>query len=114
MHGDIQGHMHLRRRAHRGNSVHYVYPSSERLIKLVDAIMYVVGIVGPFVSIPQLIEIYGKGNAQGISVITWIGYCVLTALWLLYGLVHREKPIIITQALWLIVNVAIVVGAIIY
>lgn len=76
--------------------------------------MYIVGIVGPLVSIPQLIEVYGRHNVQGISVSTWIGYTVLTALWLFYGIVHRERPIITTQCLWLMVNVAVVIGAILY
>lgn len=76
--------------------------------------MYGVGIVGPLVSIPQLIEIYVRHNVQGISVLSWTGYAVLSVLWLAYGIVHREKPIILTQFLWLLVNVAVIVGAILY
>lgn len=113
-HGDIQGHMHLRQRARRPHSVRHAYPSSNRFIRTIDSVMYIVGIIGPLVSIPQLIEVYGRHNVTGISVSTWIGYTVLTALWLLYGLVHHEKPIITTQILWLIVNVAIVIGAVMY
>jgi uncharacterized protein with PQ loop repeat len=76
--------------------------------------MYVVGIVGPLVSIPQLIEIYAHHQVQGIAISTWIGYTVLAAIWLMYGILHREKPIIVTQSLWLLINSSVVVGAILY
>jgi uncharacterized protein with PQ loop repeat len=114
MNGDIHGHIHLRRRAHRGNSVHYAYPSSNHFIKMMDRMMYAVGIIGPLVSIPQLIEIYARHNAQGISILSWTGYAFLSALWFVYGVVHREKPIILTQFLWLLVNLSVIVGAALY
>lgn len=106
--------MHLRKRARRPHAVLHAYPSSNRLIRFVDGVMYVMGIIGPLVSIPQLIEIYIRQNAEGISVSTWLGYVFLTALWLVYGIVHRERPIILTQVLWLIVNILVVIGAILY
>ena len=114
MNGDIGGHIHMRRRAHRANSVHFAYPSSNRFIRRLDIFMYAVGIIGPIVSIPQLLEIYVKHNAEGVSVLTWGGYAVLSTIWLLYGLVHREKPLIMTHALWLMVNLLVAIGALIY
>jgi len=114
MHGQAHQHMHLRQRAHRTNSVRYAYPSSNTFVRVVDAIIYVISIIGPFVSIPQLVEIYGKGNTAGVSLPTWIGYTVLTAIWLVYGTVHHERPIIIAQSLWLVFNALVVVGVIIH
>jgi len=113
-HDEVQWHMHLRRRAHRGNSIKHAYPSSSPLIRRVDTLMFVVGIIGPLVSVPQLIKIFGEHTVSGISIASWFGYIGLTLLWLLYGLVHKERPIIITQALWLVVNIVTVIGAIIY
>lgn len=113
-HSEIPAHMHLRQRARRAHSVHYAYPSSNRFIKRLDGLMYFVGIIGPLVSIPQLIEIYDKRSAEGISVLTWAGYTVMGLFWLAYGVVHREKPIIITQCLWLVMNGAILIGALLY
>lgn len=113
-HADVERHMHLRKRARRPHAVLHAYPSSNRLIRFVDGVMYVVGIIGPLVSIPQLIEIYIRHNANGISVATWTGYVFLTVLWLVYGIVHRERPIILTQTIWLVINIAVVIGAILY
>lgn len=113
-HGDIQGHIHLRQRARRLHAVRHAYPSSNRSIRLLDGIMYGAGVVAPLVSIPQLLEIYKNHNAAGISVLTWSGYTLLSVLWLTYGVVHREQPIIVAHALWLLVNVLVVIGAILY
>lgn len=114
MNGDIHEHMHLRRRAHRPNSVHYAYPSSNRLVRLIDGIMYVVGVVGPLVSIPQIMEVYVRQNVEGLSMLSWTGYSFLSAFWVVYAILHREPPLIITQLLWFCINVSVVFGIILY
>jgi uncharacterized protein with PQ loop repeat len=104
-------HQHLRKRIIKNNES---YPSPNRLVHFVDSLIYIAGIIGPLVSIPQLMDIWIDKNAGGISVFTWIGYCVLTFIWLVYGYVHHEKPIIITQYIWLFINIAVTIGAILY
>lgn len=66
--------MHLRQRARRPHSVTHAYPSSDRFIRFLDAVIYGAGAIAPLVSIPQLLEIYKNHNASGISVLTWSGY----------------------------------------
>ena len=70
--------------------------------------------MGPIVTIPQLIEIWLNKNASGVSVISWIAYLVGAMFWLFYGLVHREKPIIFTYGVWIVIDILIVIGTIIY
>jgi len=61
-------------------------------------------VIGPFSAIPQVVEIWLGKNATGVSVTSWLLYIVLAIIWLFYGIVHKEKPIIINS----------VAGAIIY
>jgi MtN3 and saliva related transmembrane protein len=105
-------HLHKRMRA-SGEALH-PYPAKSRTIRFVDGMIYVTGVLGPFASLPQLIEIWVHKNAAGVSAFSWTGYTIGTVLWLIYGVVHREKPIIITQVLWLVFNVLITIGAFIY
>ena len=53
-------------------------------------------------------------NAAGLSLFTWTAYVVSPILWLIYGIVHKEKAIIFSNILWIIVDLAVLIGAIIY
>lgn len=112
--GDIQSHFHLRKRARRPHAVHYAYPSSDRFIHFFDKVIYVASVVGPLVMTPQLIKIYAERSAQGFSLVAWVGNLILTSIWLLYGILHRERAIIIAQILWLLINLFVVIGILIY
>ncbi len=107
----VTHHQHLRKRIIKNNEP---YPSPNHLVRFIDSLIYIAGVIGPLVSIPQLIDIWIYKNAGGISIFTWTGYCVLTFIWLIYGYVHHEKPIIITQYIWLVINIAVTIGAILY
>jgi uncharacterized protein with PQ loop repeat len=104
-------HQHLRKRFANNFET---YPHPDKFKRFVDRLIYVVSIVGPLFSLPQLIEIWGRHNAASISLFTWTSYCVLTTIWLTYGILHREKPIIYSQSMWLICNLAVTIGAAIY
>jgi uncharacterized protein with PQ loop repeat len=80
------------------------YPSKRGIIRLLDRLLIIIAVVGPLMALPQLIAIYGSGNAENISSLSWGSWALMNLLWLAYGVVHKEKPIVITYALWFIVN----------
>lgn len=77
---------------------------------MIDKVAVGAAFAYPLTGLPQLIEAL-NGNVEGISLMTWIGFTAFTAFFLLYGIVHRVRPMIITYALWLIVD-GLVVGAV--
>ncbi len=79
-----------------------------------DKGIYVVAIIGPLMTIPQITKIWVGQTAAGVSVISWATFCVTATFWMMYGILHKEKPIIFSNILWLILQSFIVVGAIIY
>jgi len=79
-----------------------------------DRAIYVVGIFGPVMTIPQLTKIWVEKNAIGVSVTTWFAYLLVAIFWLIYGMMHREKPIMFASILWIIVDILVVIGIIIY
>jgi len=100
-------HFHKRKRMQQG-----AHP--DRLKDFIDRIIYVVGIAGPIMTIPQLWKIWVEKNAAGVSVLSWAGYLIAAVFWLIYGIVHKEKPIIVTYVLWILLEAMIVLGTVIY
>lgn len=100
-------HRHLRSRLYRNLEQ---FPHSKRSVRILDAIVYVAGFLGPAFTLPQIYLVYVVGNIEGISIITWGAYALLNIPWIFYGLVHREPVITFTYTLWFVVNTAVVVG----
>jgi len=82
--------------------------------RLIDELIYVVAFIGPLMTIPQVITIWLERRVEGISIITWSSYVVLAIFWISYGLIHKEKPIILANFLYLFVNTAVVLGVLIF
>lgn len=104
-------HAHLRKRA-AAPGAHP--PARQRLIRLMDRCLVVVGVLGPLMTLPQILKIFGERSAAGIALPTWGFYVVGNAFWIAYGIVHRERPIVVTYVGWLIVNSIVVTGAVLY
>ncbi len=84
------------------------------LKKFVDKSIYIVALFGPLMTIPQLLKIWVDQNATGVSALSWSGYLIAALFWLFYGILHKEKPIILTNILWVVLEVFIVIGTLIY
>lgn len=79
-----------------------------------DRAIYLIGIIGPVMTIPQVAEIWINKNASGVSAITWSSYVFVNIFWIIYGVMHKEKPIIITYLAWLFMNSLVATGALLY
>jgi uncharacterized protein with PQ loop repeat len=75
----------------------------------IDRLVYFAAIFGPLMTLPQVYDVW-VADTPGVSVITWLAYCLIAVIWLAYGLKHKDKPIIILQVLWLILDIAVVAG----
>ena len=87
---------------------------NEKYIYLLDKLVLIIGLVVPFLTFLQAYKIWSTQSADGISLVTYSGYIVTNIIWLLYGLAHQEKPLIIMYVLLAICNASIVVGAFLY
>lgn len=72
------------------------------------------GVVNLFATLPQVLEIWVGKNATGVSSFSWGYYSFFSTVLLLYGIVHREKPIIVTYTGAVILYSAIFVGSLFY
>lgn len=83
-------------------------------IKLLDKLTFVVGVIGPFTVLPQIYTIFSTQSAVGVSLATWSLIFIVTVPWILYGIAHKEKSIIVSFVLWEVVNLVVVIGVLLY
>ena len=70
----------------------------------------------PITGLPQLFHVFDrdfKHNLAGVSVLSWASFAFFVAIFLIYSIKNKIKPMIITYSLWLVIDLAIVVGVLI-
>lgn len=83
--------------------------NKKKSLKTFDKFMLVIAFVYPITGIPQAIKVF-QGEAEGVAVLSWLGFLLFVSIFLTYALAHRIKPMIITYSLWWTVDAAVVVG----
>ena len=104
-------HIHQRIRIHK---LHQKYPHPNPKIAFLDKTCMVVAVVMPLTVIPQIYKIFYYQIATGVSLLMWILYSILCVPMLIYGLVHKVKPIVVLNFFWLIMQVIVIVGVLIF
>ncbi len=82
--------------------------------KFIDRAIYGVGLFGVAIIIPQILKIWINKQTDGISVTTWIGFLVSSVFWLLYGVIHKQKPIIITNIAAIFAHTSVIFGILLF
>lgn len=83
-------------------------------IAFLDKLTFIVGVIGPFTVLPQIYSIFSTRSADGVSMATWLLIFIVTFPWVLYGIAHKEKSIIVSFILWEIANSLVVLGVFLY
>lgn len=78
-------------------------------VRVVDGLVYVVGIGGNLAVVPQIVKAW-QGPAPGLAVTTWLMFTGIGLIWLLYAIMHRQKPLIVAQLVGISCNLAVVLG----
>ena len=68
----------------------------------------------PLFELPQAYTIFSNQNAENVSLWTWAFFCIDNLVWMMYGLRQKELPLFLTSALYEVIEVAIVVGILLY
>lgn len=104
-------HFHIRKRIHQKFEQ---YPHPDKWKRRMDKLIYGAVFFSPLMTLPQIAEIWLYKNAAGVSTISWVAYFTVAVFWLGYGILHKDKPIICTNVIWLVLDLVIVIGTIIY
>jgi len=65
-------------------------------------------------TIPQIVTIWVDHQATGVSVVSWSAYLLSALLWFFHGIQQRDKNIYLPCIGWIILDSAVVIGAIAY
>lgn len=86
---------HIHQRKRMTGKTRHPFPSDKKFIKILDYIVLSIAFIAPFFELPQLFEIFMQKSAENGSVITWGFFALMAIPWFIYGIIHKEKPIII-------------------
>ncbi len=103
-------HLHKRKRHSKVRKNLKPYPHPNPRISLLDNLVLLVGVLGPMSNIPQIAKIFIEQTVEGLSLLTWMMLAVFTVPWLVYGFVHKAKPIIVANTLWLASQIVVLIG----
>lgn len=87
----------------------HVHLSKKKKRTILDKVVAIAAYIYPLSGIPQLLLVY-RGDVSGVSIVSWISFACFSALFLSYGLVHKVKPMIVVNSLWLVLDLIIVLG----
>ena len=65
-------------------------------------------------TIPQVLSIWINHQAAGVSALSWSAYLITAVVWFLYGLQKADKNIYLPCIGWILLDSAVLVGAIVY
>lgn len=84
--------------------------STKGFVGFFDRLMYGIALIAPVMTLPQLYQVWWQKQVEGVSLLTWGGYAGVSGLWFFYGFLQKDKPLMLTQFLLLILDGAIFVG----
>lgn len=68
---------------------------------------YAAGFLTTVAFIPQVVKIWKAKSAKDVSLPTFVAFTIGVALWLTYGILNQEMPIIVWNAVTLLLAGAI-------
>lgn len=85
---------------------------SRRNARIIDFFVYCMALFGFAANLPQLWNVWFDRNITGVSIFSWVCFLIISIFWLLYGIIHKAKPIILANSLLILAQSTIVIGMI--
>lgn len=79
-----------------------------------DYLLYVFMAATPLFELPQAWSIYSTKSAEDVSLLTWAFFAVSNLAWITYAIRNKLRPLIFIYSLYLVIEVGIVIGILIY
>jgi len=79
-----------------------------------DYVVYFFMIATPLFELPQAWNIYTHRSAGAVSISTWGFFALASVVWATYAIREKLLPVFVTSALYVVIELTIVVGIIRY
>ena len=94
--------------SHQNHFLHF-HISKKKGLTWLDKSAVVAAFLSPLTGLPQGVQVM-KGNVEGVSIMTWIGFTIFNLFFLTYATIHKIKPMQITNGLWLAIDGFVILG----
>lgn len=101
----------IRKRIHKKKQK---YPHPNPAIASFDRFIIILGFVNIIATLPQVLQVWLYEDSSGISIMSWAYYSFFAFMLLGYGIIHREKPIIINYAGGSVLYTLVLIGAVMH
>lgn len=95
-------------------NTHLLHLTKTQEKAIINKICAVFAVFMPLTTAPQIFMLYTTQNASGLSLAMWLLYSVGVVPFLLFGILYRHKQLVVLNSLWLLVQVVMIVGIVIY
>lgn len=82
--------------------------------KLMKQVLGGLSIFTLLMTVPQIVTIWASRQAAGVSVLSWSAYWISALVWFWYGVRKRDRNIYLPCIGWLLLDGAVIAGAVIY
>jgi uncharacterized protein with PQ loop repeat len=79
-----------------------------------DYILYAFMVATPLFELPQAWKIYTTQSAADVSLTTWGFFLLSNVAWILYAIRNKLKLLIFIYCLYMVIEVSIVIGILVY
>lgn len=79
-----------------------------------DYVVYFFSVATPLFELPQAFTIFAHRSAHDVSITTWAFFLLDNVVWIIYAAKRRIMPLLLSTILYLLIEVAIVVGIVLY
>lgn len=87
------------------------HPSAPKGV--LERILPVLSVFTMLMTVPQVWTIWVKGDASGVSLLSWGAYLLSACLWFFYGLQKGDKTIYVACIGWVLLDAAVVAGVLV-
>lgn len=93
---------------------HYFHLAKKDEKRIISRVCSVFAVLMPLTTLPQIYLLFSSQNAAGLSLAMWILYSVGCIPFLLFGYIYKHKQLIILNILWLVVQIIMIIGIVMY
>ncbi len=83
-------------------------------LRLVDMLAYTASTLSLIFTLDQGRIIWATHSAGSVSLLSWFFYTISASVWLLYGYIHKDRVLMITNTAWVAFSLFVLVGVIVY
>jgi uncharacterized protein with PQ loop repeat len=79
-----------------------------------EKFLRVLSVITMLMTVPQVLAVWVGRDAGGVSLLSWGAYLFSACLWFVYGLRKRDKTIYLACIGWIVLDGAIIAGAVVH